>query len=123
MRVMSAGDGYTYLLRTVAAAGRRQIVFYARARADLILDGTLTPGPEVELADGTMAGAGDTIITRRNDRRLRNGKEWVRNGDTWPFRTSATTARSPSAGLDAASAERSCSRLPTWPSTLTSATQ
>ncbi|GAA2121758.1 hypothetical protein GCM10009824_24390 [Kocuria atrinae] len=54
-----------------------------RARADLILDGTLKPGREVELNDGTTAGIGDTIITRRNDRRLRNGKTWVRNGDTW----------------------------------------
>ena len=54
-----------------------------RARADLILDGTLKPGREVELNDGTAAGVGDTIITRRNDRRLRNGKTWVRNGDTW----------------------------------------
>ncbi len=54
-----------------------------RARADLILNGTLTPGREVELNDGTTAGVGDTIITRRNDRRLRNGKDWVRNGDTW----------------------------------------
>jgi len=54
-----------------------------RARADLILDGTLTPGREVELNDGTTAGVGDTIITRHNDRRLRNGKDWVRNGDTW----------------------------------------
>ena len=54
-----------------------------RARADLILDGTLKPGREVELNDGTTAGVGDTIITRRNDRRLRNGKDWVRNGDTW----------------------------------------
>ncbi|PWD97402.1 conjugal transfer protein [Dietzia maris] len=54
-----------------------------RARADLILDGTLTPGREVELNGGTAAGVGDTIITRRNDRRLRNSKEWVRNGDTW----------------------------------------
>ncbi|NHN54342.1 relaxase domain-containing protein [Calidifontibacter sp. DB0510] len=54
-----------------------------RARADLILDGTLTPGREVELNDGTTAGVGDTIITRRNDRRLRNHKTWVRNGDTW----------------------------------------
>jgi hypothetical protein len=54
-----------------------------RARADLVLDGTLTPGGEVELNDGTSAGVGDTIITRRNDRRLRNGKDWVRNGDTW----------------------------------------
>ncbi|MFH5211168.1 MobF family relaxase [Antrihabitans spumae] len=54
-----------------------------RARADLILDGTLAPGREVELNDGTTAGVGDTIITRRNDRRLRNEKTWVRNGDTW----------------------------------------
>ncbi len=54
-----------------------------RARADLILDSTLTPGREVELTDGTTAGVGDTIITRRNDRRLRNGKTWVLNGDTW----------------------------------------
>ncbi|MFC5273244.1 MobF family relaxase [Brachybacterium sacelli] len=54
-----------------------------RARADLILEGTLKPGWEVELTDGTTAGVGDTIITRRNDRRLRAGKTWVRNGDTW----------------------------------------
>ena len=56
-----------------------------RARADLILDGTLTPKREIELHDGTTAGAGDTIITRRNDRRLRTttGRDWVRNGDVW----------------------------------------
>ncbi|WP_026077642.1 MobF family relaxase [Brevibacterium senegalense] len=54
-----------------------------RARADLILDGTLRPDSEVALNDGTTAGVGDTIITRRNDRRLRTGKDWVRNGDTW----------------------------------------
>ncbi|WP_172802666.1 MobF family relaxase [Brevibacterium sandarakinum] len=57
-----------------------------RARADLILDGTLAPGREVELNDGTTAGVGDTVITRRNDRRLRNGKDWVRNGDTWTIK-------------------------------------
>ncbi|MDN5757562.1 MAG: relaxase domain-containing protein [Tomitella sp.] len=54
-----------------------------RARADLILDGTLKPGREVELNDGTSAGVGDTIISRRNNRRLRAGRDWVRNGDTW----------------------------------------
>jgi len=54
-----------------------------RARADLILDGTLKPGPEITLSDGSMAGVGDTIITRRNDRRLRNRHGWVRNGQTW----------------------------------------
>ena len=35
-----------------------------RARADLIRDGTLKPGQEVELNDGTTAGIRDTIITR-----------------------------------------------------------
>ncbi|WP_415853291.1 MobF family relaxase [Sinomonas sp. G460-2] len=54
-----------------------------RARADLILDGVLAPGREVELNDGTQAGLGDTVITRRNDRRLRNGRDWARNGDCW----------------------------------------
>ena len=32
-----------------------------RARADLILDGTLKPGPEITLSDGSAAGVGDTI--------------------------------------------------------------
>ncbi|WP_136612151.1 MobF family relaxase [Sinomonas albida] len=54
-----------------------------RARSDLILDGTLTPGREVHLGDGMQAGVGDTVITRRNDRRLGNGRDWVRNGDRW----------------------------------------
>ncbi|WP_396290676.1 MobF family relaxase [Curtobacterium sp. KT1] len=56
-----------------------------RARADLILDGTITPGREVTLHDGTSASRGDRVITRDNNRRLRskNGKAWVRNGDRW----------------------------------------
>lgn len=56
-----------------------------RARADLILAGKIKPGREVKLAEGTSAGVGDTIITRRNDRRLRtgNGRDWVRNGESW----------------------------------------
>lgn len=54
-----------------------------RARADLILDGTLKPGPEITLSDGSMAGVGETIITRHNDRGLRNRHGWVRNGQTW----------------------------------------
>ena len=55
----------------------------ARARSDLILDGTITPKREVTLIDGTQAGVGDTVITRRNDRRLRAVQDWVRNGDRW----------------------------------------
>ena len=55
----------------------------SRARADLILGGTLTPSREVALHDGTTAGIGDTVITRLNNRRLRtaSGRDWVRNGD------------------------------------------
>ena len=41
-------------------------------------------GPDVELADGNHASAGDTIITRHNDRSLRlNATNWVKNGDRW----------------------------------------
>ena len=56
-----------------------------RARADLLIDGTLTQEREVELRDGTHAGIGDTVITRRNDRMIAasNGSDWVRNGDIW----------------------------------------
>lgn len=57
----------------------------SRARADLILNKTLTPDREVELRDGTAAGVGDTIITRLNNRNLRTlaRRDWVRNGDIW----------------------------------------
>ena len=56
-----------------------------RARADLIHNKTPNPVREVALRDGTAAGVGDTVITRRNDRRLRTttGRDWVRNGDIW----------------------------------------
>jgi len=54
-----------------------------RARTDLILDGTVNAVREVELHDGTRAAVGDSVITRHNDRRLRAGRGWVRNGDRW----------------------------------------
>ncbi|WP_369062228.1 MobF family relaxase [Kocuria rhizophila] len=54
-----------------------------RARTDLILDGAVDARREVTLLDGTRAATGDSVITRRNDRRLRAGRGWVRNGDRW----------------------------------------
>lgn len=54
-----------------------------RARTDLILDGVVRGPREVDLHDGTRAATGDVVITRRNDRRLRSGRGWVRNGDRW----------------------------------------
>ncbi|MGG5172909.1 MobF family relaxase [Pseudarthrobacter sp. J1738] len=67
----------------IAESGQTVTTLNNRARADLILDGALRPSKEVELNDGTLAGVGDTIITRHNDRRLRSGAAWVRNGDRW----------------------------------------
>jgi len=42
------------------------------------------PNAVVRLADGNQASAGDVIITRCNDRRLRlTATDWVKNGDRW----------------------------------------
>ena len=42
------------------------------------------PNAVVRLADGNRASAGDVIITRSNDRRLRlTATDWVKNGDRW----------------------------------------
>ena len=41
-------------------------------------------GRVLTLADGTKVSAGDRIITRENDRRLRISRtNWVKNGDRW----------------------------------------
>jgi AAA domain len=53
-----------------------------RARTHL-LDGDV-PNAVVRLGDGNQASAGDVIITRSNDRRLRlTATDWVKNGDRW----------------------------------------
>lgn len=54
-----------------------------RARAERILDGEVTGPDEVTLNSGTAAAIGDIVLTRRNDRTLRAGRTWVRNGDRW----------------------------------------
>ena len=41
-----------------------------RARAHRLASAPIT-GPEIRLADGNRASAGELIITRHNDRRLR----------------------------------------------------
>ncbi|TFD16624.1 conjugal transfer protein [Cryobacterium sp. TMT1-21] len=55
----------------------------ARARTELILEGRVKAVREVALYDGNRAAAGDTVITRWNDRQLRSSRSWVRNGDRW----------------------------------------
>ena len=54
----------------------------ARAHADGVLSGTVTRGG-VTLHDGLLAGVGDRIVTRHNNRRLRTADGHVRNGDLW----------------------------------------
>lgn len=54
-----------------------------RARAGLQLDGNVDARTEIALHDGTAASVGDVVITRRNDRTMRAGRHWARNGDAW----------------------------------------
>lgn len=54
----------------------------ARARADLVEAGRVAVDA-VPLHDGTAAGVGDLVVTRRNERRLSLGRSWVKNGDRW----------------------------------------
>jgi len=78
--------------QTDVAAGRSSILIAEtsdtvialnqRARADRVLAGQVAV-EGVGLHDGTVAGPGDTIVTRENDRRLSTGKGWVKNGDAW----------------------------------------
>lgn len=58
-------------------------VLNERARTDLILAGVVVGPREAMLRDEARAAAGDTIITRKNARRLSAGNGWVRNGDRW----------------------------------------
>ncbi|MFC8042835.1 MobF family relaxase [Nocardia sp. NPDC057353] len=63
-------------------------VLNLRARTDRIAATSSPTGavsqPSVILGDGSIASAGDTVRTRRNDPRLRLGEhDWVRNGYTW----------------------------------------
>src|SRR6266536_1125102 len=72
-------------LDSVMLAPTRDLVstLNARARTDRLAAAGQT-GREVSLADGNRASAGDTIITRLNDRTLPiSSTDWVKNGDRW----------------------------------------
>jgi conjugative relaxase-like TrwC/TraI family protein len=53
-----------------------------RARSERIAIGAVSP-TGVTLADGAEAGVGDEVVTRRNDRSVRTGRSFVKNGDRW----------------------------------------
>ena len=77
------------------APSRRQVAdLNQRARAARLAGHQ--PALEIDLADGNRASVGDLIITRRNDRRLTTGRDWVRNGDRWTI-----TALTPDGGIAA----------------------
>ena len=71
-------------LSTLMIAGNSEAVaeLNQRARADLIDAGRVEP-VGVLLHDGTTAGIGDLVVTRRNDRALSPGRSWVKNADRW----------------------------------------
>ncbi len=71
-------------LDAIMLAPTRELVadLNQRARTQRLAD--TEPGREIELADGNQASAGDTIITRTNNRKLRvSPTDWVKNGDRW----------------------------------------
>jgi len=54
----------------------------ARARADRVLEGTVA-NDGVAIADYQVAGVGDEVVTRQNNRLFTTGRTWVKNGDRW----------------------------------------
>jgi len=67
----------------VAATNADVAELGARARADRVAAGQVE-ADGVRLHDGNTAGAGDWIVTRDNNRRLRAGvHDFVKNGDAW----------------------------------------
>jgi len=67
----------------VAETGEAVATLNRRARAELILTGVVDATAEASLRDESAASVGDVVITRKNDRRLRSGRDWVRNGARW----------------------------------------
>ncbi len=57
----------------------------ARARADRVASG-LEAKEGLVVADGQVAGVGDEVVTRENNRLLSTGRRWVKNGDHWVVR-------------------------------------
>jgi len=67
----------------VAATNADVAELCGRARADRVAVGQVEAGG-ARLHDGNLAGVGDLIVTRDNNRRLRAGaRDFVKNGDGW----------------------------------------
>ncbi|KRC66780.1 hypothetical protein ASE12_19600 [Aeromicrobium sp. Root236] len=71
-------------LDSLMLAPTRDLVAELNQRARTTRLNSTAPDSEVDLADGNRASIGDTIRTRRNDRRLAiSPTDWVKNGDRW----------------------------------------
>jgi hypothetical protein len=96
---------------TDESAGRRSLLLAgdaatvdalnSRARAELVALGRVH-ADGVTLRSGAVAGVGDRITTRRNDRTLCTGRNYVKNGDTWTVtgahKNGAITVQRPNGG-------------------------
>jgi conjugative relaxase-like TrwC/TraI family protein len=82
----------------VCAATADVAALSSRARRERVAEGAVE-GSGLVLRDGTLAGVGDVVVTRRNDRRLavHGGADFVKNGDLW-----RVTRRHPTGDLDVA---------------------
>ncbi|WP_324654080.1 MobF family relaxase [Georgenia sp. H159] len=78
----------------VAGSNDDALALSTQARRDLVAAGRGEPGG-VQLADGSQAGRGDRIVTRRNERRLATaaGRDFVKNGDVWTVLARAEDGR------------------------------
>ncbi|HEY3410025.1 MAG TPA: MobF family relaxase [Propionicimonas sp.] len=71
-------------LDSLMLAPTRELVAELNERARAHRLGGVMPIREAFLPDGNQASVGDTVVTRRNERRLRFSQQgWVRNGDRW----------------------------------------
>jgi conjugative relaxase-like TrwC/TraI family protein len=78
----AGGKGRSTVLMIVTS-NEQAALLSERARHALLEAGTVADRPTVRLRDN-LASAGDHIVTRRNDRRLRTSSSgWVVNGDVW----------------------------------------
>ncbi len=73
-----------------------------RARIDRVAAGKVTE-LGVHIADDQIAGAGDVIVTRQNDRRLCTGSRWIKNGDRWRVTATHEDGRITARRIDARS--------------------
>lgn len=67
-----------------AASSTDVTALAAQARTERVDAGQVEAGG-VPLRDGTLAGRGDWIVTRQNNRKaaINGGRDWVKNGDAW----------------------------------------